>query len=271
MKMLSIKKYKIYLFILFGLIFVAAFAYSVISYLHSLRSFEVVIARYNENLDWVNKNFPNEKIIIYNKGKNDFTPLPNWKIIELPNIGRESHTYLYHIVANYNNLADRTLFLQGNSYGHIAFLYHPLIRYKLLLPDWFNKCKNITAKCVDIDLNGVLENNRKSTLSNISYSVYLALRNYPGISFKDNNNENGLKKFTDEVLDRKLSDDTMIYITYGAQFAVDKEAMLLHSKEYYQRILNTLYSLSPVEGYYIERLWDVIFDDGKYKDVDEVK
>ena len=63
---------------------------------------EIVIARYNEDLSWLNKIDKNIKITIYNKGNNNI----NFPFIQLPNIGRESHTYLYHIINNYDNLAD---------------------------------------------------------------------------------------------------------------------------------------------------------------------
>lgn len=36
------------------------------------------------------------------------------KIIPLPNRGREGHSYLHHIVENYDNLADITIFLPGS-------------------------------------------------------------------------------------------------------------------------------------------------------------
>ena len=36
----------------------------------------------------------------------------------LENIGRESHTYLYHIVKNYSVLADVTIFVRGNVYNN---------------------------------------------------------------------------------------------------------------------------------------------------------
>jgi len=66
---------------------------------------EIVVARYNENLSWLKK-LPKDIIItVYNKGNDDI----NIPSIKLPNIGRESHTYLYHIIKNYNNLADQTI------------------------------------------------------------------------------------------------------------------------------------------------------------------
>ena len=76
--------------------------------------FEIVVAHYNENLDWL-KHVSNE-VTVYTKGTappNDFK-----QTFELPNIGREGHTFLHHIVSRYNNnLAPITLFLQGDIHG----------------------------------------------------------------------------------------------------------------------------------------------------------
>ena len=46
------------------------------------------------------------------------------KIISLPNLGRESHTWLYHIVNNYHELDDINIFLQGkvDDLGCMAYL-----------------------------------------------------------------------------------------------------------------------------------------------------
>ncbi len=68
----------------------------------------IVVARYKEDVSWCNA-YP---CIIYNKGD----PLDG--SIPLPNIGREAHTYLYHIVNAYDTLDDYTLFVQGNPFDH---------------------------------------------------------------------------------------------------------------------------------------------------------
>ena len=66
---------------------------------------EIVIARYNENLDWLKKIKKSKdiKITVYNKGLPDI----DVPFIQLPNSGRESGTYLYHIINNYDKLADK--------------------------------------------------------------------------------------------------------------------------------------------------------------------
>ncbi len=79
---------------------------------------DIVVARYNENLDWLNLIPKHFNIIIYNKGDTLTNIKNNWKIIQLQNIGRESHTYLQHIINNYDTLADKTVFCQGDTLFH---------------------------------------------------------------------------------------------------------------------------------------------------------
>lgn len=68
---------------------------------------ECVIARYSEDVSWAS-GLPH---VVYNKGPN----LAEHGIVvrTLPNVGKEAHTYLHHIVANWDYLADVTLFTQA--------------------------------------------------------------------------------------------------------------------------------------------------------------
>jgi hypothetical protein len=77
---------------------------------------EIVVARYNEKLNWLNEYpFNQFNYTVYNKGINDdFNKTNVTKIIDLPNVGRCDHTYLYHVVENYNNLAVITVFFPGS-------------------------------------------------------------------------------------------------------------------------------------------------------------
>lgn len=69
---------------------------------------EIVVAYYHEDLNWT-RDLP---CIIYDKSGTDHG------YINLPNIGREAQTYLYHIITRYDRLADRTAFVQGNPFDH---------------------------------------------------------------------------------------------------------------------------------------------------------
>lgn len=70
----------------------------------------VVISRYNEDVNWSDRI---QTKYIYNKGN----PCNKGEIF-LPNIGREAHTYLHHIVTRYDILENITVFLQGNPFDH---------------------------------------------------------------------------------------------------------------------------------------------------------
>lgn len=78
-----------------------------------MKTYNIIVARYNENLDWINK-MDSNNIVVYNKGTCN---TPN-SIIK-PNIGREVESFLYHIVQHYNNLPDYLIFVQGNLFDHM--------------------------------------------------------------------------------------------------------------------------------------------------------
>ena len=71
----------------------------------------LIISRYNEDLDWL-KQYKDFEITVYNKGYK-LPESKSFKVLNLENVGRESHTWLYHIVHNYNKLNNVNIFLQG--------------------------------------------------------------------------------------------------------------------------------------------------------------
>jgi hypothetical protein len=84
---------------------------------------QLIVAKYNENMDWVKG--VDMDTLIYNKGNDfDLESVRGNKVkieeIKLSNIGKESHTLLYHIVNNYDNLADYIAFFQGKPFDHLV-------------------------------------------------------------------------------------------------------------------------------------------------------
>ena len=76
----------------------------------ALDDYEIIIAHYDEYLGGLVKYARHAHV--YHKGK---TKAPNFKFKQwsfLQNVGREGHTYLNHIVTNYNKLAAVTVFIQ---------------------------------------------------------------------------------------------------------------------------------------------------------------
>jgi hypothetical protein len=196
---------------------------------------QIVISRYNENIRYL-LNYSHISIV-YNKGNNDI-PL-NFNYINLPNIGRESHTYLYHIIKNYDNLADKTLFIQGNIKDHKLY---PLNNYldnknlfvgnKSIHPIIFLK-KNINHK------GKYLNELYNKDLKKSKYTPYEWI-NLIGIDITH------INKFE---------------MVWGANFSISKDLIHKKPKIFYENIIKYLeYDKNPEEGHYFERAWFLIFN-----------
>jgi hypothetical protein len=92
-------------------------------------TFDLVISRYLENVRWIGVVPSQYHVFLYDKGYGTTG-------IKLPNIGRESHTYLYHIVHRYNQLADYTVFAQGDPFHHLPAFFILLESVLASKPDW---------------------------------------------------------------------------------------------------------------------------------------
>lgn len=86
---------------------------------------EVVVARYAENLNWLGNLPTGLRLTVYDKSENALAPSSQVfdsasgnRSTSLPNIGREAHTYLYHIVNRYDSLTEWTVFCQGKPFDH---------------------------------------------------------------------------------------------------------------------------------------------------------
>lgn len=97
-------------------------------------SIQMVVARYNEPLNWLRRVPAAIRVLVYDKGdefeKEEVASARERGVTEarsLPNIGREAHSYLWHIVQNYETLAPWTVFCQGRPFDH-AFDFHHTLR-----------------------------------------------------------------------------------------------------------------------------------------------
>ena len=210
-------------------------------------SCEIVIARYNENLDWVNKLDPSIKVTIYNKGLNDI----NFPFITLPNVGRETHTYLYHIIHNYKSLADQTIFCQGNTISH-----SPDFLKLLKVREQFEPIQSLSAYYSHGAQNIPSTEMKKLTthlhINNLKVHVEYVdndfITQYPMYEYDSGNIQN-MKKFmksvnTDNILKYTIkrlklinvNDKDLFPFSYAAIFSVNKNVILNNSKQYYENM-----------------------------------
>jgi hypothetical protein len=91
---------------------------------------QLVIAAYQEDLSWLEHvTIP---AVVYTKGGAWSRVHPN---VSLPNVGREAHSYLYHIVQRWEDLADWTFFGQGDPFDHAPdFIARLALDYRIPTP-----------------------------------------------------------------------------------------------------------------------------------------
>lgn len=269
---------------------------------------EIVIARYNEDLSWLVDIPKSIKITIYNKGNDDIDKMNSIKnlkftVIKLPNIGRESHTYLYHIINNYDKLAHRTIFCQGDSIFHSPGFINLLKNVKLFQPVqplsayyWpegvepfyfsnppkplLDKTTNLWIKNSPIHVE-YLDNNfvtRYPYLYGQHHFVKLI-----ELVKKIYNIENVFKFFVDRFLLKNVDLDDLFPVCYAGLFCINKEVILENSIDFYNNIMsmliyelryNTRYfkknniinnSTKYIDwGLFLEKLWLVIFNYKKH-------
>ena len=78
----------------------------------------LLISHYNEDLSWLDRVNKDVEIVIYHKNHdkelkyNEQIKINDNEFL-LPNVGRESHTYLKHMINYYDNFCDIEFFSQG--------------------------------------------------------------------------------------------------------------------------------------------------------------
>ena len=207
----------------------------------------IIISRFNEDLSWL-KNYENKfKIIIYNKGTK-LKKINYGQIINLPNVGRESHTWVHHIFNNFENLDNVNIFLQGKIDDLNCMAYQNLDLYiRDLKKDNFSSSR--------LGLLGPFH---------WSYNVGIEKDSRYYLDWKNNKikkSQFGFRNFA-----KTLFPEIPIFVatSYGGCFAVSKEAIKIHNKEFYGELLKILGEhQNPIEGHYLERLWCYMFTKNK--------
>ena len=223
----------------------------------NFQNIEFVISRYNESLDWTDKEpFNKYPIVLYNKGNNtDYNNNNIIKTVNLPNVGKCDHTYLYHIIHNYDNLADITVFLPGSA-------------------DMSNKYFR-AVKVVE-----TAEEHRDTSVMCDKYSdVKKDLYNFTMDTWetsydknKEINPDKTIKKSSirpfGKWFESKFGDLHIEYVTYTGIFAISKDDILQHPKSYYESFIKELENdVNPEVGHYIERSWMAIFNPMKNPEI----
>jgi hypothetical protein len=233
------------------------------------KEISVVVARYNENVEWVRAY--SDIAFIYNKG---YTIVENAK--PLDNIGREGHTYLHHITTEYDRLTDRTVFLQGNPFEHNPTVLYGLDNYELTLD--VQPLGLFYLQKLNIPPHTIVDALKVRTDYGLEYLTLEINADLQSYLFHDEGAEGTSHRYK---YDNRSANDTvfnnflrnaqypydsdnirLIQFTFCALFSVKKENIQKHSVDQY---INLIYILlahdrqGGAEGYVLERLWLYIF------------
>lgn len=190
----------------------------------------IVVAKYNEDIKWTKMLKGDFNLIVYDKDprqthESGQSQDSGHEHVCLPNIGREAHTYLHHIVSNWDNLAEHTIFLQGWPFDHFVKMEH-------------------IQKAIDDKVDQV------SQIGTMSY-LYCDRFGHPDYPNKP------IGEYFTKILKREPPE--LIYFTlHGAQFIVNKKCIKNKSLDFWKDLLKMSETIEDFP-WIIERLWLYIF------------
>jgi len=190
---------------------------------------ELVVAHYTENLNWL-RNLPaGVQKTVYTKSPE---PLTEPHTVPLPNIGREAHTYLHHLVSRYDSLAEWTIFCQGKPFDH-AYDFKKTLREFRLEPQEFRWLGHL----IDTDDNQ-------------------GRRLFVPWSKNEDGRSLDLPGFHRALFGTDGPD--LYTFVLGAQFAVHRTVVQSRPRSFYEHALNVSISF-PDAAHCFERSWDRVF------------
>lgn len=240
-----------------------------------MKDFILVVARYNESIDWLLRMPKDMRIIIFNKGDTldyNLEAHPNIKLLNrVHNVGREGETYLRYLVLEYDNVPEIVLFTQADPFRH-----HP--KYMERLMSVFNDGFEGSIMPLTTRWNEHLP--PPSLNAGCDESFYLETINrftLCPVMFWDHGMRDTYNQYLDYNHGLKIGDDTFNHFCrlldlpdpdhgktfyanffYSGCFAVKKEAIKAYDKYFYLNCL-ALIAQHPCYGLMFERIWWKLF------------
>ena len=217
------------------------------------------MAHYNEDLSWLKPVLDYCKV--YTKGGPKSAPEPSFEVEALENIGREGHTYLHHIVENYDSLKDITLFTQGHVDDHIDLTALEMKERALKTED--GRVTTFPHRAMELF----------KLWDGIPWGKYPCWAKWlsPEGTFMGKKAPKTPAEYFKEFFNNFGHDGPPLCIGFqpGAIFAVTRETIHQHPKALYQHMLEELFlgdmkAIDPETGHYWERFWPAVFRHEEY-------
>lgn len=192
---------------------------------------DLVVARFQEDASWL-KHVPGEvQRWVYDKSD---APVPT--SLSLPNVGREAHTYLHHIVSRYDDLAELTVFAQGRPFDHA--------------PDFHKRLRDFASGAESVDdfrwLGFLLDRDDRT-----GSRLFQRWSKNPEARPLD------MRGFWAAVFAGDPLPESFHFFG-GAQFVVTRDCLLRRPRAFYANARGVAESF-PDAAHCFERTWDAVF------------
>jgi hypothetical protein len=197
---------------------------------------DIIVAHYNSrDFEKFLTPFLEHRITIYDKsGEYENDKFPN--VTRLENVGRESETYLRHIIDNYDTLADYTMFIQDDTDNHIQYAYQ-----------FFYKTQDVVNSNTPFYQYETMWSKNNIIAKRLIHDGYLNLHTLPSqTSIRDFCKQFGVhlpKSYTTELC---------------AYFIATRATIQARPKAFYEAVRAWLLE-NPKRGFVMEHVWKLIF------------
>lgn len=234
----------------------------------------IVISRFKENIDWLQK--LNTPVILYNKGRQLKNQNKLW-VEPLTNIGRESHTFLHFIIANYENLPERISFLQADPFEHYPQILESLDKVEQFAPVQPLSIRYLSKNHPELEKLSTFSTGNPSEKKiqhftqfnqeipffieeldqrlNLIWPEYFVDPYMQNTKFLYMHGDNALETLFKRI---GLPKPQNVFFNYAGMFSVTKDKILQHDKDFYKQLMFFLLE-DPEHGFLMERLWLSIF------------
>lgn len=214
----------------------------------------LIVARYNEDISWLSQVSSSITLKLYNKGaqlflhQHEILQRPDTQVTNLPNMGRESDTYLRYIIENYTQLPEVCVFIQADYRAHydkpISFIDSMLNHAKT-----YEYSINTLHIFEDTDMTWGRNWNKDWD-------------GYKDNWFLHNNYQNGYHITFGDWFEKLMGRDfpTKVHVMPWGIFAVSRNRILSRPVEFYEQLLQVLRHVDPIEGHFMERSWYYVFN-----------
>lgn len=232
----------------------------------------LVIARFQENLNWILKTPATLQIVVINKGNPVAIDRGNLTVHDTANLGREAESYVRHIIQNYQNLPDRVIFTQGDPFEHSPLFldllqdysawhdFQPLsLQFKDYLPPQHIRKEYLKTA---VDRRIWVDRTIAITLNTVYYDdsdFHFFSNHYRQVNrLSDGTNlvEHFLKSNGFYVSEDSLNE---VNFCFGAIFSVSGEMIKMHCLDSYLKLLGK-FRIDESLPYIVERCWMALFD-----------